>query len=124
MVEVVLEVLVEEVAVVLGGVLVMAVVDVVGVPVAGVMELIVVEVVWVPVGEVVVGVLVAEVVEVVSTDTVTVLLRLLVVTTNAHIVYAHHVLCQDLQVFLKVQQLLMVGMLIRDIRCTASSGKS
>ena len=78
----------------------------------------------VPVGEVVVGVLVAEVVEVVSMDTVTVLLQLLVVTTNAHIVCAHHVLCQGLQVFLKAEQLLMVGMHIRDIRCTASSGES
>lgn len=115
MVEVVLELLVEEVAVVPAsrssrgrG----------RVPVAAVMELIVV---WVPVGEVVVGVLVAEVVEVVSMDTVTALLQLLVVTTNAHIVYAHHVLCQHLQVFLKA---VMVEMHIRDIRCTASSGES
>ena len=74
-----------------------------------------------PVGEVVVEVLVAEVV---SMDTVTVFLRLLVGTTNAHIVYAHHVLCQHLQVFLKAEQLLMVEMHIRDIHCTASSGES
>ena len=37
-----------------------------------------------------------------------------------HIVYAHHVLCQHLQVFLKAVQLLMVETHIRDIRCTAS----
>ena len=116
----VLELLVEEVA----GVLVMEVVEevvdfvvmeIVGVPVVEVMELIAVEV------PVVVGVLVAEVV---SMDTVTALVRLLVVTTNARIVYAHHVLCQHLQVFLKAVQLLMVETHIREIHCTASSGES
>ena len=77
-----------------------------------------------PVEEVVVVALVAEVVQVVSMDTVTVLLQLLVVTTNAHIVYAHHVLCQHLQVFLKAEQLLMVETHIRDIHCTITSGES
>ena len=57
-------------------------------------------------------------------DTVTALVRLLVVTTNARIVYVHHVLCQHLQVFLKAVQLLMVETHIRDIHCTASSGES